>query len=218
MTRATRAETVAEALREAILEGDYLSGERLVELSLAKSLDVSQNTVRDALRMLEHDGWVVKHARRGVYLRKFTLDEAAELFALLGVVEPLALGWALDAMTKSALQELRSMMDSARTHSYAGEWQASIEAVFRFHERLAQIAGKPFTIQLTDQLYNQVRLLEALRQARAPRNPHELNTHIRRHESLYYYIEAGDRAAAQRLIQEQLQTYRDTVLAGLKMA
>ena len=63
VTKATRAETVAAALREAILKGDYLSGERLIELSLAKTFDVSQNTVRDAMRLLEQDGWVVKHAR-----------------------------------------------------------------------------------------------------------------------------------------------------------
>jgi DNA-binding GntR family transcriptional regulator len=63
MTSVTRAETVATTLRESILKGEYVSGERLVELSLAKRLKVSQNTIRDALRMLEQDGWVVKHAR-----------------------------------------------------------------------------------------------------------------------------------------------------------
>lgn len=218
VTRATRAETVAAALREAILKGDYLSGERLVELSLAKSLDVSQNTVRDALRLLEQDGWVVKHARRGVYVRTFTSDEAAEVFALIGAVESLALDWALQIMTKSALQELGALLETARRHAYTGDWQAAIEAGFRFHERIAQIAGKPFTTQVMAQLFNQARLLEALRQARAPRNPQELNAHIRRHEALYHAIESGDASGAQRLMREQIQIYAEAVLAALRMA
>lgn len=217
MTSATRAETVAEALRESILKGDYLSGERLVELSLAKSLDVSQNTIRDALRMLEQHGWVVKHPRRGVYVRTFTPDEAAEVFALIGAVEVVVLGWALETMTKVGLQELDALVNTARKHSYSGDWQASIEAVFRFHELLGQIAGKPFTIQVLGQLYNQVRLLEALRQARAPRNPHELNAHIRRHESLSHYIEAGDVMGAQRVMREQIQVYGEAVMAALRL-
>ncbi|HLU08915.1 MAG TPA: GntR family transcriptional regulator [Oceanobacillus sp.] len=218
VTKATRAETVAAALREAILKGDYLSGERLIELSLAKTFDVSQNTVRDAIRLLEQDGWVVKHARHGVYVRSFTPDEAAEVFALIIAVEALALEWALQTMTKSGLQELGTLMDAARKHSYKGDWLAAMEAVFRFHETLAQIAGKPLTIQAMAQLFNQLRLLEALRHARAPRSPHELNTHIQWHERLYHAIEAGDLPEAQRLLREQMQSYGDTVLAALKMA
>ena len=215
VTNSTRAEAVAESLKAAILKGDYLSGERLIELTIAKALSVSQNTVRDALRILEQEGWVVKHARRGVYVRRFTLDEAAEIFALLGAVEMLAVGWVLKVLTKTTLGELSELVESARKHAYAGEWQLSIEMLFRFHEHLARIAGKPLTQHVMQQLYNHARLLEAVRQARMPRNAHELHAHIRRHESLYYYLEADDEAGAQRLLLEQLQMYSEAVLSAL---
>lgn len=217
MTNATRAETVAAALRQAVLKGDYLSGERLVELTLAKTFDVSQNTIRDALRLLEQDGWVVKHARRGVYVRSFTPDEAAEVFALIEAVEALVLVWALQTMTRSALQQLGGLLDTARKHFYTGDWLAAMEAVFRFHEVLARTAGKPVALQVITQLFNQARLLEALRQARAPRNSHELDAHIRHHESLFRSIEAGNAADADRLIREQLHAYADAVQAALRM-
>jgi len=73
-------------------------------------------------------------------------------------------------------------------------------------------------MQVMGQLFNQARLLEALRQARVPRNPHELDAHIRRHESLYLCIEAGDLSGAQRLMGEQIQMYRDAVLGALRLA
>jgi DNA-binding GntR family transcriptional regulator len=215
MTRATRAEATAATLKAAILRGDYVSGERLVELTLAKLLSVSQNTVRDALRILEQESWVVKHARRGVYVRKFTVDEAAEIFVLLGAVETLVVGWVFQALTRTALAELREMVVAARAHAYAGEWQLAVERLFQFHERLAQVAGKPLTHHVLQQLYNQARLLEAVRQARAPRNPHELNALVQRHESLFYSLEADDEAGAQRLVQELLQGCSESVLAAL---
>jgi DNA-binding GntR family transcriptional regulator len=53
MTRSTLAESVADVLRHAIFQGAYLSGERLVELTIAQEMNVSQNTAREALRLLE---------------------------------------------------------------------------------------------------------------------------------------------------------------------
>lgn len=218
MTNATLAESVAAQIQGYILGGQYLSGERLVELSLAKALHVSQNTVRDALRILEQNGWVVKQTRRGVYVRKFTPEEAAEVFALVGAVEVLVLGWAIEAMTRSTLAELRGLVETARRHAASGDGEAAIELLFRFHERLAQIASKPFTVQLMQQLYNQTRLLEAVRQARVPRNILELNAHVRRHESLFFYIEEGNAEGAQRLLREQLDVYAEAVRAALALA
>jgi DNA-binding GntR family transcriptional regulator len=215
VTEVTRAETVATTLRKAILRGDYLSGERLVELTLAKALDVSQNTVRDALRILEQEGWVIKHARRGVYVQKFTLEEAAEVFALLGVLEGLALGWAFEIITKPALANLNALVDAARKYAHTGDEQKAIESLFQFHECLARSAQKPLTAQVIEKLYNQARLLEAVRQARAPRNLHELNLYIRRLESLYDAIAAGDETNAQRLLREQIEVYADAVLGAL---
>ena len=52
---ATRAAATADTIREAILSGHYMSGERLIEIKLAQAIDVSQNTVRDALRILEQE-------------------------------------------------------------------------------------------------------------------------------------------------------------------
>lgn len=218
MTSETRAEAISVLLKDAIQRGVYLSGERLVELTIARTAGVSQNTVRDALRILEQEGWVVKHPRRGVYVRRFTSEEAAEIFSLLGAIEGLALSWAMSALTKGALADLSATLETARKYAYGGERQEAIETLFHFHERLAEIAAKPMTTHMMQQLYNQVRLLEAVRQARAPRDPHELNAHIRRHESLYYYMEANDEQGAQRLLSEQLQAYSRMILEALAIS
>lgn len=218
---ATLAEVTAQAIRDAILRGDYLSGERLVELSLAEVMKVSQNTVRDALRILELDGWVVKRPRHGVYVRQFTPEEAAEVFALLAAVEPLALGWMMERMaaqpafTRQQLADLRRLVDAARKEAYAGQIAEVIERLFSFHEQIAQGAGKAATHQLLEQLYNQVRLLEAVRQARTPARPQELESRIAAHEALLRQMEQGDSRAARETLVGQISSYSSSVAAAL---
>lgn len=213
----TRAESIADGLRTALRQGIYLCGERLVELSLAKELDVSQNTIRDALYQLEGEGWVVKRARYGVFVRSFTREQAEEVFELLGALEPLALQILLREGTRRALAPLAELAVEARRAASLGQWQAAIERLFQFHEALGQRPQRPTTADLIHQFYNQVRLLEALRQARAPRNPRELDATVTRHETLMRHLTAGEGEAARALLTEQVQNYTALILGTLTL-
>ncbi|MFO7322536.1 MAG: GntR family transcriptional regulator [Chloroflexota bacterium] len=208
----TLAESVADALRDGILQGRFRCGERLVEITLARELNVSQNTVRDALRLLEHDGWVVKHARRGVYVRSFTREEAIEIYALLASVESVALEWAMDTLTRARVHELRRLIRAARR---ATSPALAIEALFRFHETIGLNSGRALTAEILSRLYNYMRLLEVTRQAQTPRNSDELEAQIRAHADLLRLMEAGDRDGAQMALLSLLAAYREMVLPVL---
>lgn len=230
MSNNTLAQTVAAILRAAILRGDYVCGDRLVELTLAHTMDVSQNTVRDALRLLESDGWVVKQARRGVYVRTFTQEEVAEIFLLLVAIEPLALRWSLKAssprtdllqprataalpvlrpaaMPKAHLAELRQLIVSARQQAQNGAAYAALTALIDFHARIGSLPAKLLTADMLTRLYNYVRLLEALRQSRAPISAYDLEARISGHEALFKCIEAGEIGGAQTALRDQLMAY-----------
>lgn len=208
----TLAETVAAALRDAILHGRYLGGERLVEIALARELNVSQNTVRDALRLLEQDGWVVKQARRGVYVRSFAREEAAEVYMLLVAVEVVALEWAMDTLTKARVHDLNRHIQTAKQAASVAE---AIEALFAFHETMGLNSGKALTAEILSRLYNYARLLEATRQAHTPRSQDELERQIQAHTDLLRLMEAGDRDGAQMALLSLLSAYREMVLPVL---
>jgi DNA-binding GntR family transcriptional regulator len=187
MTALTRAETAALAIREAIIEGEYLSGERLVELTLSKRLNISQSTVRDALRLLEQQGWVIKQARHGVYVRSFDATGAQEVLALLCAVEITA----LDALIgkRNRLAEATTCVASARQQAEKGQRIAAIESLFLAHEALVRATGRGLTAQLVSQLANQMRLLEAIRQARIPPNVSQIYAYVESHEALLMALE-----------------------------
>ena len=215
MPALTLAESVAAALRDLLVGGHLVCGDRLVEIALAREMAVSQNTVRDALRQLEQEGWVVKQPRRGVTVREFTRDEAAEVYALLLAVEAVALDWALERMTRTRLMELGKLLTKARRAAQDGDGDGAIHALFGFHERLILHTGKALTTELAQRLYNYARLLEALRQARNPRDAELLAGQMEAHERLYRLIEAGDRAGAQAALVALIAAYREMVFPVL---
>lgn len=216
--RAGEGSTVQRAaayIRALIVRGEVLSGERLVELTLAKRLSVSQNSVREALTLLEAEGWVVKSPRTGAHVRAFTLDEAAETYALLAALETLALGWVFNSSRHLELPSLRATLTAARTRARDGERDKAIAALFRFHELLIAAAKRPQTIAIHGRLMNAARLLEMTRQARIPSTPPELEAHLVRHEMLLRAFIDGDAVTANRLLHEQFEAYAALVQEAL---
>ena len=213
---ATRAETVADQIRQAIRAGAYVSGQRLLELSLVKKLKVSQNTVRDALRRLEAEGWVVKQARHGVYVRSFSRGEVEELFALWQALEGLALRWAMMATSKQDMVRLRRLIQSARKDMLDGELEESTETIFEFHMAIAQLCGKQQTAELLASLHNRVYLLEIIRQMRAPRSLHSHEARLLLYEKLITLMEVSNFDDAQALLGYLIQRDCETLLPMLE--
>jgi DNA-binding GntR family transcriptional regulator len=215
---ATRAEVIAAVIRRAIQGGEYVSGERLVELTLAQKFSVSQNTVRDALRILEGEGWVVKHARRGAYVRSYTADEAAELYVLWATLEGLAVRWIIEVLTRTDLNRLRQLLAQAQLQVERGDVRGSIETLFTFHETIGHLCGKPQTANLLHTLHNQVRLLETLRQMRAPRNLPQQRAQITAYQGMLAAMEGGDADVAQQIAHDLIGVDCSTLLPLLAVS
>jgi len=156
-------EVVADSLRQSLQDGVYMCGERLAESVIAREMNVSQNTARDALAILEKEGWLIKQARRGVTVRAFTVDEALELYMLRATLEQLALEWSIDHMTVADQQGLSGYISDARLHAGMDNLRGMHEALFSFHTAISTIAAKSQTAALLEMLHNQCRLLENVR-------------------------------------------------------
>ena len=88
--RRVLSDDVVEYLIDAILDGTLQPGEKVVELQAARMLDVSQATVREALRELEVRGFLESRPFRGTYVRKFTIRGLQDYFRTRTELEILA--------------------------------------------------------------------------------------------------------------------------------
>ncbi|MBK8024328.1 MAG: GntR family transcriptional regulator [Chloroflexi bacterium] len=214
----TRVETLAEVLRVGMRRGLYAPGDRMIELRIAEANMVSQATVRDALRLLEREGWVVSQPRRGVMVRAFTRAEAEEVFALTASIESLALRWLFPDMNKTLRATLRGHVRAARRASQDNKTGVGLATLFEIHIALAQAsaAQHPMTATILDRLHTAAQLLETVRRARTRLPPRELDPLIAGHELFCDRLDARDLNAAEETLRRQIMLYGGLVLEAMR--
>jgi DNA-binding GntR family transcriptional regulator len=222
MTRTvdTLAQSVAAALRQAIQDGVYLSGDKLIELAISQEMNVSQNTAREAIHILEYEGWAQKRARYGSHVRTFTREEAEEVYALWASVSALALGWALEHIPRTHLtQSLLPVIDNARAQVDTGNTHGVLSTLFNFHEALSSviehIGHRPQTGELLMRLRNQARLLELTRERQFPRSRAEWDALVLEYEHLMGMVKFADSNAAREAINERIEADGKALLGAI---
>jgi DNA-binding GntR family transcriptional regulator len=104
---------IADALRDAIVEGSLLPGEPLRQDAIARQFSVSAIPVREAFRQLESEGWVTTEPNRGASVSLQSADEAREIYEIRAALESLAIGLAIDRHTPQTLAHCRALLDAA---------------------------------------------------------------------------------------------------------
>ena len=142
-------ERVIEALREEIMLGRLVDGERLIEDQIARRLKTSRGPVREALRQLEHEGLVVSYPYRGAVVLGVSDEEVQHvLIPIRLTLERFCFLKALELMTETDFAELAKevwlMGESAR----ADDLMAAVEADIRFHEFVLDRSGQQHSAQL----------------------------------------------------------------------
>ncbi|MFI5893327.1 GntR family transcriptional regulator [Actinoplanes sp. NPDC051513] len=135
------AQAARDALRDAILNGEYLPGERLVEAQLCERLGVSRFNVRAALQELAADGLVKVERNKGAHVRKVTLDEAVEITEVRMVLEGLVAARAAARVTDAQASELDEIGLLMRRAVNAGEFRRYGDLNQRLHGLVRGIAG-----------------------------------------------------------------------------
>jgi DNA-binding GntR family transcriptional regulator len=136
----TNHEFVLQALRHAILAGEYAPGERLIQANIAKELDVSTTPVREALRDLSAEGLVRLDAYRGAQIKPLDLGEIGEIHMLLRALEPMTIERAVQLITVDELAAAdRVLADMVR----GGDSADFVSLDREFHGIFAKAARSP---------------------------------------------------------------------------
>lgn len=216
--RATRAQSLADTLRQEIRNGKYLSGARIIELDVADDAQVSQNTVREALHILEREGWVVSSARRGTFIRSFNVEEAEEVYALWAVMSKMAYGWALERHDRvDILAFLEPLLDSAREQYDAEIWFNASKTLFDFHNAIAHLSGHSQTIEITARLINHAQILDIFIEMRLGMTQVERDEVMNGYEHLFGVMKFGTPEEAQDALYEQIIQRGKPIIRWLAM-
>ncbi|QCX79607.1 putative HTH-type transcriptional regulator YdfH [Streptomyces sp. YIM 121038] len=149
------AHSVCTAIRDDIVSGVYERGTRLTEELLARRYGVSRVPVREALRTLEAEGFVVTRRHAGACVAEPTEQDAADLLEVRTLLEPLAAARAAQRRTEAHLKVLRGLVRLGQERARrGGEDLRALDGWF--HETLTQASGSPGLIALLTQLRHKV--------------------------------------------------------------
>jgi DNA-binding GntR family transcriptional regulator len=132
----TRAESLSDAIADAILSGAFPPGTHLDEKVLAARFGVSRTPVRDALRLLNGTGLIVLRHRFGATVRTITPDELDMMFIAMGEIEASCARLSTLAMTPGERGALQNLHERMGLMAQGEEREAYIAANQEFHERL----------------------------------------------------------------------------------
>jgi DNA-binding GntR family transcriptional regulator len=209
------AHSAYERIRQAIIEGIYRPGQRLIEVRIAEELALSRTPVREALRMLQAEGLVQSEPNRGAVVRTFSNAEIYDLYDLRSRLEAYAAELAAVRRTEAHVERLGqavelfgSAVELGIRHDVQGlrDLYAANEV---FHEAILDAAGHERLSVLLARTVDVPLVFQAFRQFR----PSEIERSYLFHGLIRDSVAAGDADRAGRLMAEHVLQGRDALLA-----
>jgi len=149
----TKEEQVADYLREGIISGQFPRGSRLKQAEIAGRLQLSITPVREALKLLEAEGYVTGGSHKGASVVPFDASASAEVLQLRLMLESQLVRGAMERLTSADLAELRQLASEFERSFEAGDRAAARGVNYRFHRRLYDIARLPQTLHFVQVLW-----------------------------------------------------------------
>jgi len=165
-----------QAIRQALIDGQFLPGQRITERELTTSLGVSRTLIREALRQLESEGLISVIPNRGTVVRELSADEIQDLYAIRAVLEGLAARKFAEKSTAQQLQLLGVAAEDTIKAYQAGDTSAALEGKNRFYDILVEGAGSPSLSTMLGTLqtrFRQWRAVGITHPQRSPARPQE---------------------------------------------
>ncbi|WP_063695782.1 GntR family transcriptional regulator [Amycolatopsis orientalis] len=198
--RAPLRDQVRDAIRSRITQGKAAPGIRLVERELAAELGVSRIPVREALRMLETEGFVQVNPRRGAVVRVLSRQEVEELFDVRRSLEVLACRRAAERATAAEIAALGTIIEAGEQAVARADRTGVRTSNGKFHDALILMAHNELLAALLSPLQDRLHWLFAQNE-----NLAEL---VDQHRDLFAAIAARDADRAEALALAHVEVNR----------
>jgi DNA-binding GntR family transcriptional regulator len=146
---------------------DHADEIRLDERRLSEGLGVSRTPIREAMTVLEQEGFVRTRPRRGVFVVRKTKREILEMITVMAALEGMAARLAAEHATDAEIAELRRLMDAFRSgnaqSANGGERiDEYSDANIAFHQGIIRMSGCALLAEMTENLFIHMRAIRKI--------------------------------------------------------
>ncbi len=200
---------LAERIRDEIFDGRLGAGDPLPQEELAARFGVSRSPLREALRQLEAEGWIVYRPNRGAFVSTVSAEDVRKLYVVRRILERGAIRLAVPRLDKERLDEAKTLDAALRKTT---EPRAAVALHRKFHDAIYAALDNAQLVQAIAKHYVSVQRLPDMKSRIAA------VTKCSRadHRSLLEACERRDVRAAERATLEHLDHLEGITLTGLE--
>jgi len=202
-------DAVFTSLQNAIICGDLKPGDRIVETKVAADMGVSQATVREALKDLEHFGMIEKKAHQGTYVKLIDKKDLKDAYDARTILEIYTAEMAAKNISQAQLKILREYLESMTKAAEDGDVSAYSDYNVRFHEAIVISCGNKIVLKLWHIANASLWTLASTNASK-----YSLKSLAARHIAILRALENRDPDEARTAIQEHLVEIRDEMIEG----
>lgn len=197
-------------LRQAICDADIYGQEdeiRLDERRLSEALGVSRTPVREAMTLLEREGFLRTVPRRGIYIVRKTKKEVIEMIQMWAALESMAGRLATLHAPDAHIAELRHLFDDFANADPAQHVDRYSDANIAFHQAVVDLGGSRMIAEAVKNLFIHVGAIRKVTISKDDRAVRSMADHLKIVEAL----ERRDTELAGRLLRDHTLELADFV-------
>lgn len=205
-------DVVFKTLRQAILTGEFMPGERLMEVTLANRLGVSRTPVREAIRKLELEGLVVMVPRKGAEVARITVSDLKDVLEVRCHLEEFAATIACDRITEEEKKEFNVALEAFEEAIRFKDLKLIAERDVAFHDVIFKATKNKRLLQIINNLREQIYRyrIEYIKDF----DYHEVL--VKEHRQIMKAILDGDKKAAEQIMRTHIYNQETIVIKNLK--
>ncbi|MFO1088193.1 MAG: GntR family transcriptional regulator [Hyphomicrobiales bacterium] len=194
-------EHIYEVLKGAITSMNIYDPEadlRLDERRMSAELGISRTPIREALARLEQEGFVEIQPRRGVFIKRKSLEEILEMIVAWAALESMAARLVCQKATDEEIDTLRRALPGYSTAELAAHLDEYSEQNIAFHQRILELSGCRLLKEIADGLFLHMRSIRERAMAEGDR----IRRSVEDHTHIIDAIEARNADLAADLVRE----------------
>ncbi len=203
-------EHIYEVLKDAITSMNIYSPDanlRLDERQMSEQLGISRTPLREALARLQQEGFVEVVARKGVYIKRKSMEEILEMVTVWAALESMAARLATTRASDTEIGSLRAMVFGFTNDKAKAQLDEYSEANISFHQRILELSHCAMLKDIADGLFIHMRAIRARAMAEGDRVARSIVDHMHIIEA----IEARDAGLAGELVRDHTMRLHDHV-------